>query len=410
METSPASPGVLPDPEAVAVSRQPASSYEHPAVFWLIVLLFWRIYETTGCYTATSYNAHVLLAWSLLHGHFYLIDPPPYVEMVTLAGRSYIAYGIGPSLLMLPLVALWGPDFNQSSFNAALGGLAVALWWSITGLLGLDYWKRIWLTLIFATGSLFCFVAGQSGNTWSLMHVTTVFGLMLAIYDVLGNRRGWVAGLGFGIAVLSRQPALLALPFFTVMLWSGAATNGTRIVKRELAFASALGLLLVFDAYYNYARFGSPFDNGYRRVVEATGGSGPWGLFSIHYLTQNCPIYFLQLPERIAGFPWLNPTMAGFSIFISTPALYLALAGNYRERINQLALAAVVGIQAIYLVYYWTGYAQFGCRYTVDYLPFVMLLAAAGSKYCLNWMLALYAVIGTLIELWGLVWWAQHGW
>ena len=39
-----------------------------------------------------------------------------------------------------------------------------------------------------------------------------------------------------------------------------------------------------------------------------------------------------------------------------------------------------------------------------------MLLAAAGSRYCLNWMVALYAVIGTVIELWGLVWWAQHGW
>jgi hypothetical protein len=90
------------------------------------------------------------------------------------AGRSYVAYGIGPSLLMLPLVALWGPGFNQAAFNAALGGLAVALWWSITGLLSFDYWKRLWLTALFAVGALFCFAAGQSGSTWNLMHVTTV--------------------------------------------------------------------------------------------------------------------------------------------------------------------------------------------------------------------------------------------
>jgi hypothetical protein len=99
------------------------------------------------------------------------------------AGRSYVAYGIGPSLLMLPLVALWGPGFNQAAFNAALGGLAVALWWSITGLLSFDYWKRLWLTALFAVGALFCFAAGQSGSTWNLMHVTTVFGLTLAIHD-----------------------------------------------------------------------------------------------------------------------------------------------------------------------------------------------------------------------------------
>ncbi|HTT75119.1 MAG TPA: hypothetical protein VMF50_03975, partial [Candidatus Binataceae bacterium] len=335
---------------------------------------------------------------------------PSYMELTHVAGRSYVAYGIGPSLLMLPLVALWGPDFNQAAFNAALGGLAVALWWAITGQLGFEFWKRLWLMLLFATGSLFFFVAGQSGNTWALMHVTTVFGLMLAIYDVLGSRRGWVAGLGFGIAVLTRQPALLALPFFAITLWLGAETQLDRRLKREIAFAVPLGLLLIFDAWYNYARFGSPFDNGYARVVAATGGSGPWGLFSIHYLAQNLHVYFLQLPERIPGFPWFNPTQAGFTIFISTPALYLALAADYRERINQLALAAVIAIQAIYLVYYWTGYAQFGCRYSIDYLPFVMLLAAAGAKYCLNWMVAIYAILGTLLELWGLVWWAQHGW
>jgi hypothetical protein len=383
------------------------SARDHPAVFWLIAVLFWRLYETL-CYRPTYYNAHVLLAWAMLHGHFYLIDPPPYMETATVAGHTYIAYGIGPSLLMLPFVALWGPDFNQAAFNQALGGLAVALWWSVTGLLGFDFWKRVWLTLLFATGSLFCFMAGQSGNTWALMHVTTVFGLMLAIYDVMGERRGWLAGLGFGLAVLSRQPSLLSLPFFAVTLWS--SNEAPLRQKREIAFAIAAGLLFAFNAWYNFARFGNPLDNGYRRVVEATGGSGPWGLFSIHYLAQNYRIYFLQLPERIRGFPWFNPTMAGFTIFISTPAIYVALAADYRERVNQLALAAIVAIQALYLVYYWTGYAQFGCRYSVDYLPFVMLLAAAGAKYCLNWMVGVYAVLGTLIELWGIVWWVQHGW
>jgi hypothetical protein len=311
--------------------------------------------------------------------------------------------------LMLPFVALEGAGFNQAQFNAGLGGLAVALWWSITGFFGLERWMRIWLTALFALGSLFCFAAGQSGNTWSLMHVTTVFGLMLAIYDVLGRRRGWLAGFGFGIAVLSRQPSLLSLPFFAVLLWQGNDDHRARL-KRAIAFAILFGLLMAFDAWYNYARFGNPFDNGYARVVAATGGSGPWGLFSVHYFWSNVHTYFLQLPERIEGFPWLNPTMGGFTIFISTPAIFIALATNYRERINQLALAACLAIQGIYLVYYWSGYAQFGCRYSVDYLPFVMVLAASAAKYCLKWMVAMYAVIGIMVEAWGLYWWVQHGW
>jgi hypothetical protein len=403
---------LIPEPADSAPGAAPSSRLrdnDHPAIFWLIFLLFWRLYEVIRWTQATPYTAHVDLAWSMLHGHFYLIDPQGYFEMAHVAGHSYVAYGTGPALLMLPLVALWGPGFNQSSFNSALGGLTVALWWSITGALGFDRWMRIWLTALFAGGTLFCFAAGQSGNTWSLMHVTTVFGLMLAIFDVVGDRRGWVAGLGFGIAVLSRQPALLSLPFFVVLLWEGPDALPERL-KRAIAFALPFGLLMAFDAWYNYERFGSPFENGYRQVVAATGGAGPWGLFSIHYLWQNFHVYFLQMPERVDGFPWLNPTMAGFTILISTPPLYLALTADYGERINQLALASCVAIQGLYLVYYWTGYAQFGCRYSIDYLPFVMILAAGGAKYCMTWMIAVYALIGILIEAWGLYWWVQHGW
>jgi hypothetical protein len=396
-------------PEPVAVAAPQDRQKDRPVVFWLIFFAFWRLYEMLGCYKGTAFNAHVLLAWSMLHGHFDLINPPAYFELTRIAGRSYIAYGIGPSLLMLPLVALWGPSFNQATFNAALGGLAVAFWWSSTGFLGFRVAERLWLTALFGAGSLFCFVAGQSGNTWGLMHVTTVFGLMLAIYDVLGRKRGWVAGLGFGIAVLSRQPVLLGLPFFAGMLWSGG-TRGKARLHKELAFAVATGLLLAFDAWYNFARFGSVFDNGYSQVVQATGGSGPWGLFSIHYLPQNYRVYFLSLPERVPNFPWFSPTMAGFSIFLSTPALDLALAAFYRQRINQLALVACAGIQAVYLVYYWTGYEQFGCRYSIDYLPFAMVLAAGGAKNVPRWVLILLTLIGVLIEVWGIGWWNYNGW
>src|SRR5271155_5507192 len=166
MEELTASAAASPDPASGGAAVPPTRQHDHPAVFALIFFAFWRLYETIGCYRGTVYNAHVYLAWAMLHGRFDLINPPGHFELAHAAGRSYIAYGIGPSLLMLPLVALWGPAFNQSMFNAALGGLTAALWWSVTGLFGFDRWGRLWLTALFALGSMFCFAAGQSGNTW----------------------------------------------------------------------------------------------------------------------------------------------------------------------------------------------------------------------------------------------------
>jgi len=157
------------------------------AVLIAIFLLFWGIYLATGCYQRNPFNAHVYLAYSLLRGRFDLINPPGYFETVQTAGRSYIAYGIGPSLLMLPCVAIWGMDFHQAAFMAALSTGAVTIWSSTLRRLGIHGQARSLLTVSFGLGSLFWFYGGANGTTWSLMHVTTVFGLTFAIHETLGE-------------------------------------------------------------------------------------------------------------------------------------------------------------------------------------------------------------------------------
>src|ERR1700692_4394769 len=124
-------------------------AYGKATAFLAILLLFWGIYTGTGCYRRNPFNAHVYLAYSLLRGRFDLINPPGYFETVQFAGRSYIAYGIGPSLLMLPFVAIWGLDFHQPIFMAGLAALAVTLWWSTLARLEIHGLVRTLLTALF---------------------------------------------------------------------------------------------------------------------------------------------------------------------------------------------------------------------------------------------------------------------
>jgi len=229
--------------------------------------LFWAIYLLTGSYRRSPFNAHVYLAYSLLHGRFDLINPPANFEIIHYAGRNYVAYGIAPSLLMLPFVALYGLSFHQSIFKAALAALAVTLWRATLASLEIYGVTRTLFTILFGLGSLFWFYGGAHGDTWSLMHVTAVLGLTLAIYDVVGKGRGWLAGIGFGFAVLARQPVLLSLPFFVGMLWRNDARAVNRNLNREIWFAACFAALMILEAYYNAARFGSPFDNGYKRAL-----------------------------------------------------------------------------------------------------------------------------------------------
>src|SRR6516225_6213795 len=98
---------MLADSSRLADPSAAHRTFADPARFWTVVVVFWTVYASSGCYRLTPYNAHVFLAYSLLHRHFDLISPPGHFELLKLAGHDYVAYGIGPSLLMLPFVALW---------------------------------------------------------------------------------------------------------------------------------------------------------------------------------------------------------------------------------------------------------------------------------------------------------------
>lgn len=378
-------------------------------VFFLITAAYSALYALSGALEVTPYNAHVYLAKALLQGQFYVDGVPAFMEKTTHAGHVYVAYGLTPALLMLPLVAVWGLAVHQALFFAMLGGAAVALWHATLGKLGVDTERRWVLTHVLGAGSLFWFYAGEGGRTWWIMHVAVVFFLLLAIYDCVGRQRAWVAGLAFGLAVLSRQSVFLALPFFVFLLWrDDRAAGGPSIWGKAWRFALPLGLLLAFNAYYNYARFGSLMDNGYARVISET-DQLPYGFFHLHYLAENVKTYLYAAPKALVQFPWFDPTMGGFSIFITTPALLLAFFADWRQRLNQLALVALLPIWAFYLVYYWSGYAQFGCRYSLDFLPFALLLIASAARKQGLMTLKLLLLGGVVVQVWGIFWWNMKG-
>ncbi len=387
----------------------------------LVFLMALAIYALLSMGPSTPYNAHVRLADAWLSGVATPLTLPAHIEHVPGPNGTIIPYGPGPAILLLPLVAIWGLDTDQSAFCMALGALNVALVWSLMGRLGSTRSLQTGLTILFALGSPHLFSAVQSGNTWPMMHIVTVFGLLVALRAVfspptLGS--GLTMGLGLGLAYLTRQPVLLAVPFIASMgletlLGVGGALRWVRGLnwKQGGAFVGGFGACVAFALAYNWARMGNPLDSGYERVILAITPKYflPHGLFSLEYLGRNLHAYFLSAPDRIASFPFFRPSQFQMSMVLVFPALLLIPLADWRKRENWLAFGAIAAMMAVYLFYYWTGATQFGMRYAVDWLPLAMLLIASAGKgrKPLVWLVA---ILGIAVEAWGLVMWRLSGW
>jgi hypothetical protein len=147
-------------------------------------------------------------------------------------------------------------------------------------------------------------------------------------------------------------------------------------------------------------RFGEPTEFGHRLLA---GGAGDrirdHGLFGLWYLDKNLSAAFLNLPQWLGEAPYLRISKHGLSLLVTTPALvWLARPGN-RVPLAGALWAAVICAATPGLLYQNTGWAQFGYRFVLDYLPYLLALIAVGGRSLGPWFRAavLWGVVINLI-------------
>jgi hypothetical protein len=302
------------------------------------------------------------LADSLLHGRLYIVDPKPWLELVRYKGHSYSHQGVGPAIMLVPFVALFGPDFNLRHFAALVGGGISMAAWSLATRIGLTRWERLiaWAFPVFGTTVWY---EAKTGHTWGVAALASVLFLFLALNEYFGPQRLWLVGLFIGSASLCRPPALLALVAFVVVL-----RNPRKILQLGLGVVGPLFLMLS----YNYLRFGSLFDKAQQLhyVQDSFRLQRPPGQFSPAHLPFNLYSWFFLGPSFQDGFPYIRPTLLGTSLPLTSPA-FISAFGARRERWLWLAAICVVGPAAFH---YANGFAQFGMRYLLDAIPFLSAL------------------------------------
>jgi hypothetical protein len=338
--------------------------------------------------TARSEQQFTFLAKSFLHGRLDFLQPPDGVwdDTTPQGDRYYWPLGPAPAVLLMPfeLVSSWfGKTFYSGYLQFGLVVAALVIIFGVVRRIGYDRTDATYAAFGFCFSTAFLGVAFWPWS-WYLAHVVTCVACFGAILEMLGKRRPWLIGTMFAVCLATRATAALGLLWFVGEV--ALAPGRTKAEKvRSIGIAALPGVVtLALLLLYNYARFGSPFEQGYadQIIPESAARARDSGIFGLRHAPGNLYALLLASPVPIlsgGGLTMLKPPFVaanpwGMSIFVTSPWFVRLLSFRYNDRSSRLIWATVIIIAVPVLCYYAVGYRQFGYRYSLDFLPFLFYL------------------------------------
>ena len=349
---------------------------------------------------ATPYNNFVLLAQALLHGRTWIDWPGSYIDALQYHGRYYVIEAPMPAILLLPFVALFGGQTNQTVLAAVLCAVAIGAAWELGERFELRSEANAWICafLLVGTDLLWC---ATFGDVWFIAHVSAVCFTMLALVELAGKRRGWLVALFAACAFESRFSMIAAIPVYAYLVLR--QREGYRAIE---GFASVLILVAALWVLYNRARWGTWNDIGYTTWYHQDQVGMPTGSpFRLSYVPNQLWSFFAQMPTALPAYPWLRPELTGVALTWTSPALILAFfARKPAVWVVSLWIAAVLTALPNFL-YYVNGFAQFGMRHALDFEPFLVALMMLAVRQRLAWWGEALIAYSVVAGFWGCWYW-----
>jgi hypothetical protein len=104
----------------------------------------------------------------------------------------------------------------------------------------------------------------------------------------------------------------------------------------------------------------------------------------------------------LAQYPFLKVSDHGMSMLVTTPALGYTVAPAERSPLARGLWFTVLATALPALLYQNSGFQQFGYRFSLDYIVFlVMLLAVGGRRF--TWLFKTLVIFGVAINLFGAI-------
>jgi hypothetical protein len=111
----------------------------------------------------------------------------------------------------------------------------------------------------------------------------------------------------------------------------------------------------------------------------------------------------VQYPDVANAIPWIRPSYSGVALTWTSPALIYALWARRPGKLVLAFWAAAILTAIPNFVYYVNGFAQYGMRHALDFIPFLVALMFLAARERLPlWARALivYSCAASLYGVW----------
>jgi hypothetical protein len=336
-----------------------------------------------------------------------------------------------PAFLFMPAVLWHGLEVGDKWFSIAFVAISTSAQWLLIDTVAKTINRRpstaykilMSVFLAFGTSNL---VLSLRGSHWYVATVSAVMMMMIAVTILLIAQRSWwhclLSGAFWALAILGRMHLILAAPLFFYFAIAGGAQkpdwrsprqDWRPVCARIIALTVPVLLVLAFFAWYNWARFGSVFDNGikyHHMALRFIDDYHKFGYFSLHYIAYNAYYTLLRLPgfetQQFFAEPGkYHDWRMGYSLFFQSPVFLFALLSLKRlktDRLVQLFCLCIVLVGTPIMCCMGTGWSQYGARYLFDLCPFLIPLTIIGTQSRVSILLITLVIASVLSNLYGL--------
>lgn len=356
-------------------------------LFLLFILFLFSIVSSfLVITTAAKYNwdySLSLLAGQFLHKHISIAPAKvmPLGDISLYGGRFYLYFGPLPSIILMPFVLIFGKNFPQVFLGIASLMVSFFAVFSISKSFKFNRIDSLWLSVFFVFSTVLLSSALINISAYQVEVLGVPF-ILLALNEYFSKKRPVLIGILLGLAIMTRLTLILSVAFFIFEYFQKKFS-----LKSLLLFLIPVIIFSGVIAGYNYIRFHSFFDTGYTHSVALK--SFPlsrnldYGYMSASHIPANLYSFLLMPPEPlltddkggfVLKFPYLKANPWGMAIWYTSP-LFLFLLFKFRKSKYTLSgLLTIFLISVPIFTYFSVGFAQFGYRYALDFLPFLFLI------------------------------------